>query len=312
MYNPQIKTRFLEVYNPGNTQKNFPSSMFAVLENHEETLGKDLGEMDRAEAKEVLNTSGFNEYGTVRNAINVLKHYTTWCKENRVFQMIPGGFLELTAAEIDITDAVRRSYFRDEQDFLSTIRLVREFDQGYPEPVLYCFAWLGLKIREALSLRDDDVNMDNRTICLAGEIIVDGFSDGIYNLLEQYIDCDSAERGHATGSRLVMKDYSVDFFMKKMLSPNSKDWGRVYNYNQMSTAMGRLNRKLKEAGYPGRLQYEDVWNSGCYNRLWRAEQSGVDVFATKNRAFVEQIIRQMKGYHNTLVMYRIFKKAFEL
>lgn len=312
MYNQEIKKRFLASYNPGNVKKNAPDSIFSVLESQEIKLGKDLGEMNAEEASEVLHASGFNEYSTMRGVVNTLKHYTEWCLETQAFPVIPRGFFDITAGEIDIAPAVALSLFRDERELLMTLRLVRTFDQGYPEPVICCLAWLGLRIRETLILREEDVDLEARTISINGEIVSSGFSDDIRRVFEQFIDCDSSEREHRLGFRPVIKDDSTPYFLKRMLPENSKYFGMPFTYSQLSAAMGKLNRKLREDGYPDRLQYDDIWNSGCYHRLWELECSGVNVTAPENEPLFLSVFRNSKGYYNALRMYKTYKEAFSL
>lgn len=312
MYNPEIKERFLQWYDPQNAKRNTPRVAFSIVERGEMQLGKDVAEMTRAEALDTLKQSGTSEYGTVRLAVNTLKKYVAWCQGNQVFPSIPGGFLELKAGDVDFSQSIAETLIRDESDFLSTLSSVREFDQGYPEPPVLALSWLGLRIKEVLSLKENDVDLTTRTITLVGKVLVQGFSDEIHALLEQYVSCKTAERDHRTGWRSVIKDYSTDLFLKRMLPRGNKDFGKPFGYSQMSTAIGNLNDRLKEDGLPGRLTYMNVWESGRYAKLWELEQSGIQVIAPGNRLLVEEVFRHSKSYYSAIRMYKAYKIAFNL
>lgn len=309
MYNADIKERFLQ-----SESKNlrYTQEGFRKAEPFETEHGKDLAEMTKEEAVTMMNSIGIIEDSSIRSTLTAFKNYVIWCEENHVFTTIGRGFAVLKPTDIDISESIKAGLFQNDFDFLTTLRTLRAFDEGYPEPPVLCLAWLGLKIKEILALQDGDVNMETRTISINGNAIACGFSDAIAQVLQEFIDCKVSERDHKTGWRQVIKDYSTDYFLKRMLPKGSRDFGKPIGYSQIAAALSRLNAKLIDAGKPPRLKFENVWNSGRYYQMWEAEQSGVDITAKENRLVVERIFRDAKGYYNAIRMYEAYKKAFGL
>ena len=309
MYNQEIKERFLS-----ESMKNIRFSLegFRKAEPIETKTGKDIAEMTREESLEVIREIGVSEYSSLRATITAFKNYVNWCQNNRVFKTIPGGFTELKPSDVGLSEELKYTLFKDEEDFLSALKSVREFDQGYPEPPVLCLVWSGLKAKEIIALKDNDVNMETQTVTVDGGIAVSGFSKAVAEVLQQYIDCKVAERDHYTGWRQVIKDYSTDFFLKRMLPRGNKDFGKPFGSSQISSAINKLNKKLEDDGNPARLKPDNVWNSGRYYAMWQAEQSGIDVTKPGNRQIVEDIFRHSKGYYSAIHMYKAYKEAFGL
>lgn len=311
MYNQEIKERFLEEYDNVAAKKRFLTGLFSNLESCEENAQKDIAEMNRDEVVDTIETLSA-EISTVQQILSILRKYVSWCKSNMVFPKVSDDLLELTAKDFDFADALEKSLFRNEFDFLTTLKSVREFNEGYPEPPALCLAWLGLKTKEILALTDDDVDMEKQTITVDNQVVVAGFPDAIAEVLQQYIGCKVSERDHRTGWRQVIKDYSTGMFLKKMLPRGNKEFGKPYGYSQITAAVSKLNARLVEDGKPGRLKFDNVWNSGRYYKLWETEQSGIDVTKPANRPIVEEILRSSKSYYNAIRMYKAYKKAFDL
>lgn len=309
MYNQEIKERFLA---SGLGSERHSALVFAKGEQTESKLAKDVAEMDKEETLSLMNACGFEGYFIVDSVLSALRRYVEYCEENKVFETIPRGVFDIHASDIDVFASIQTTLFCNDLDFLTTLQSVREFNEGYPEPPVLCLAWLGLKAKEITTLADSDVDMERRKITIGRQTVVTEFSDAIAEVLQQYIDCKTAERDHRTGWRQVIKDYSTGYFLKRMLPRGSKDFGKPYGVSQISTAISKLNNKLVDDGKPGRLKFDNVWNSGRYYKLWKTEQSGIDVTKPANRPIVEEILRSSKSYYNAIRMYKAYKKAFDL
>ena len=105
---------------------------------------------------------------------------------------------------------------------------------------------------------------------------------------------------------------SVDSFIKKMLTRGSKFFGRKISQVQVKGQLDMLVEKYEQLGFLRRHNFSNAWRSGRFYALYQAEQSGLGVFNFNNRPTVEQIFRHKKNYHDTIKMYRWYKKAFSL
>ena len=309
MYNQEIKERFLN-----ESFKNIMSSRdgFRKSEQLEIRTGKDIAEMTKEEAIETISAMDIREDSSLRSTLVSFKNYVKWCKDNSVFTNIPVGFIDIKPTDINLSEGIKDILFKNEFDFLSTLKSLREFDQGYPEPPTLCLIWLGLKAKEVIALKDSNINMKAQTVTINDEVVISGFSEAIAEVLQQYIDCKVAERDHRTGWRQVIKDYSTDYFLKRMLPRGHLEFGKPYGPSQISSSINRLNTKLEDNGEPARLKPDNVWNSGRYNTLWEIEKTGINITSPENRKIVEKVFRYSKSYYNAIRMYKAYKEAFNL
>ena len=312
MYNEEIKRRFLEEVAKNKTEKIHFSSLFNLSYDFEQSSGMDIAEMSRNSVISCLERLGFDEVATVRAYVTVGNRYVDWCEANGYFSNIQHGFKGLSVDDVDISDAISKSFFRDELDLVSSIQMVHDLNSGYTDAPVLALAWLGLTMKEILALRDSDVDLDNRCIHLLNGSVINGFSDTIHDVLYRYSVCRISSRDKGNVTQEVVKDMSVDSFIKKMLTRGSKFFGRKISQVQVKGQLDMLVEKYEQLGFPRRHNFSNAWRSGRFYALHQAEQSGLDVFDFNNRPAVEQIFRYKKNYHDTIKMYRWYKKAFSL
>jgi len=304
MFNPEIKERFLSEHMFLGKVK----PLFEYLDNAEGVLQKDVAEMTEQEVKSAINAMDIYELGTVDSFISAVRSYVEWCRDNSIFNNYCGGFLKLSTKDYDPSKSMAKMFFRDEEDFIRSMRKVREFDEGYPEVIGLVFVWLGLGYNEATMLKDTCVDLNARVIYdNDGNVLVSGFSDGIHSIFEQFVRCTDGNRGVYN----VVKDRSLDVFLKRMCSPSSPKMGTPILPRQLTNAVNRMNFQYEELGYPPRLSMLNVKRSGSLYRLWLAEQNGLDVNSKNNREEVERVYGGKK-YRSIIWQYKYYKKAFNL
>lgn len=312
MYNEEIKRRFLEEAIGKTDEKRRSLGVLNVLSSFESSKGMDVAEMSRPMVVSCLKAMQLDEVGTVRAYITAGNKYTDWCETNGYFLDTPHGFKGLSVDDVDISDAISKSFFRDELDLVSSIQMVHDLNSGYADAPVLALAWLGLTMKEILALRDSDVDLDDRCIHLLDGSVINGFSDTIHDMLYRYSACRISSRDKGNVTQEVIKDLSVDSFIKKMLTRGSKFFGQEYKEYQLRDQLTSLSDKFESMGFQRRHSHSNAWRSGRFYTLYRAEQSGLDVFDFNNRPAVEQIFRHKKNYHDTIKMYRWYKKAFSL
>lgn len=311
MYNEDIKRRFLEEYQHQKLDRRSEWIFSKLGDTYEKTHGKDLAEMSFNEAKAAIESTGIEENATIRTAISVVKSYTEWCEKNEIFPCIPGGFKKLSAKDIDLSESLKEVLFKDDIDLIESIKEVRTLDDGYSDVAILALSWIGLTREEISALRDNDVDLESRIVYgKSGEIIAMGFSDLICDVLQRYVKCRVSSRGNGLTEMEVIKDLSVNSFLKKMCPRGSKKFGTEYSNVQIASQVNKLAVKYEELGHPRRHTITNVWRSGCFHKLWEIEQTGVDVSARENRPVVEQVFRNKKNYYNALRMYGWYKQAF--
>lgn len=309
MYNEDIKRDFLDCTCSTQTKRGTVASVFSAIAPTEQSVSLDVAEMDKGLCLKALQNAGINEYGGIRSYISRLRTYVKWCKENNIFPSIPGGIFEVSPDDVDITDSLKGVLFKDEFDLLESIRLVRDFDSGYPEVAAFCLYWLGLTKDEAVSLKDTDVDLENKIIYGRNGTIAEGFSDAVCDILSRYRNCKWSTRANGSTIMRVRKDFSTDTFLKRMLTDGSKKFGKPVTKEQITAICYDMMADYSELGFPYRHSFSNVWRCGGFNRMHKLEQSGIDV---TNRPVVETVFRGKKSYYDTLRMYQYYKKVFNL
>lgn len=312
MYNEEIKRKFLEEFDPKQSRGGGPTAIMQKIGPYEESIGKDIAEMTMQEAQRAIISAKFREYSVLRLAISIFRKYSEWCMKNNVFSDMPDGVRSLKAKDFDLSDGMAENAFKDEEEFFNTLKTIYSFEDGIADVPYLALAWAGLKKKEIIELLDSEIDLDNRVVLNHdGTIMIPWFSDAVFDALTKYVNCKRATRGHHSGVKDVIKDMSVNTFLKKMLMPNSKDFGTHYKQSTIDTHIKDEQNKCSSQPrvFP---TFMNVWNSGRYYHLYSIEQSGVDVYAPENKELVESVFRSDKKYFETIKMYDNYKKAFNL
>lgn len=309
MYNENIKRRFLEEIK-SSAEKKHLVSVFNAFYPFEQKNTMDMAEMPKSVVINSLVDMQLDEVATVRNYITDGNKYIRWCRDNGCFVDARNGFTGLSVDDIDISGAIKQNFFKNEVELVNSIQSIHDLDSGYADAPILALIWVGLTMKEVRALRDSDVDLRNRVIRLPDGRAIKGFSDIIYDILYRYSICRVSSRDKGNITQEVVKDLSVDSFIKKMLSKNSKFFGKEYNEDQIRGQLDMLIGKCQQSGYTRRHTYTNVWRSGRFYELCQVEQSNVDILDFRNRPFVEEIFRNKKNYHDIKKMYHWYKKAF--
>lgn len=305
MYNSKVKESFIAGYSCCSNLRSI-AAHFESVEKSEEKIGKDIAEMSKSEAISTANSVPFFEMATAENFLSTMKSYAKWCASDGIFKMSSdGGIFSVTLSDIDPAIYIGKMFFKNESDFLDSLRSVRGFYDGYPDVVALAFAWLGLSYDEILGLKDSDVDTDLRKIHVNGEILE--YSDLINDVFTAFRSCNESIRGNYS----VIKDNSTDFFLKRMCSKGSKKFGTPIKKHQLADSISKVNTICCENGGKPVFTMINVLRSGAMSRILSAEKAGLAVFEKENCDQVERIARSGK-YRNLIWQYKHYKKAFNL
>lgn len=92
----------------------------------------------------------------------------------------------------------------------------------------------------------------------------------------------------------------------------SDKFGVPYTCEQIEAQFRQARTIAGESALTRKLSFKKARKSGVFNRLYRVECSGVDVFDTKNKPVVLRIIKGFMTYRDFLQDYKAFKEAFNL
>lgn len=310
MYNAEIKERFLSEIS--ETTANSCRSMYDNTCGFEESFGKDLSCMSKGEFLSMLNNMEFYELMTLDGFLTAQRRYAKWCVSQGFVSPEQSGILKISTDDVDPSGAMSKMFFRDEQDFLYSMRKVADFEDLQNGVIALCLGWLGLTAREAVALRDGGVDLVSRTISdPSGTVIVNGFSDNIARIFELYRATKTATRQNGATPYPVIKDLSHDGFIRRVCSPNSARMGDPVSERQIITYVRKINMKYIDLGYSPRFSMENAQRCGGLYRLLQLENDGVEVLNKKNAGIVEQVYGH-GVYRKIAWQYKFYKKAFNL
>lgn len=312
MYNSEVKERFFDEYSSRGPSTKYIRGRLEEISDYESLLSKDLAEMSRVEAVNAINSLEFFELGSAEAVLSSIKLYVKWCIDSAIFSNPAGGFLDVSLNDIDPSRAMSKMFFRDEGDFLYSLRKVREFDELQNDVIALIFAWLGVSISDALNICDDGVDFDSRKIYdRTGTVVVEWFSDEIAEVLLQYQRSGSAVRQNGTTTYGVIKDLSHDGFIKRVCPPGSEKLGTRIPPRQLVSAVNKLNQKYVALGFAPRFTMQNAQRCGVLHKLWLMEQSGFDVDDRKNAGVIDSLCGSTQ-YRKIKWQYKNYKKAFNL
>lgn len=306
MYNREIKERFLAEYEGGRKVSSRPN--FEAIGEYEMSRDMDLAEMQISDAIEALKCIHIKTYGTAFGVLSMVRNYIKWCSENSVFNGVNTDLLTLTVDDIDASDELKAMLFASEYDLISAMRSVRPFDDGYYDVIVVLFGWLGIPQKQVTSIKINDVDFMNNTVCFDGLNIP--FSEDIKNILHLYSKTKTGTRTKSDGERTVYRDDSYDTFVRKFSAP--KQLGKKLTHSQIEDAVYLLNKAYVEQGNSPKFTSGSVMCSGGLRRVYDLERNGVDVFSIKNKNQVTQAYRVKAKLYEILWLYKNYKKAFNL
>lgn len=205
--------------------------------------------------------------------------------------------------------AIKANIFKTEEDLIRSLSVISELYDGDMGIIACIFAWIG--VPEPLKIKDTDVFIEGRKITQDGIVIVDGFSDWVADFLTRYKRLDVSMSVNGRGTYPVYKDKSVDTFIKRFVVLSSPKMGKPIANYVYQNSINALREKDNELGHQDRITYTNILKSGSLNRLYKAEQNGLDVGARENRETVEKFF--YKGNYRAISwLYRHYKEAFNL
>lgn len=311
MYNEEIKLRFINEY--ANDQGLSPIiSRFESFCEYESAANKDISQMSVNEVSGIAKDQKIGTYSTALYFQSTVRAYVKWCHENGVFDYVNKDLFHFSTEDIDATDYLKSMWFRDEKDFLEKMRMVRPFDQGYYEVIIMVFAWIGVDQKLIFQITHNDIDFARRRISLRGGAECIQFSKDISEVLYVYENTESGIRPTRWGTVEVFREKLCDSFLTKFSPAKSLGEGVITNA-QVGHTVSIMNLAYQDLGFTGSpFKYTNVFTSGALNRVWKLEQTGVDVYSVKNHRLVEAAFGAKIQRNHFLWLYGYYKKIFNL
>lgn len=313
MYNAEIKDSFIMEMIATKSNRNTAFKIFGITEELERDFGKDIAEMDKAEAESVAGKLDMQSLGTIYTVRSIVNSYLKWCDRNRVFDHVTDWIMTAIDPNSDVFSKAGEIYIKDPASLCTEIKKVREIDNGYVEPPIFALAWIGVGKNSIFNMLDSQVDLANKKIYdVDGSVIASWYSPEISKILTEYADCKIAQRENRTAVFNVVKDQNCKQFLKKFATPKSDRFGESYTPTQLNSALNKIAEAYQELGNPNRLVFKNVWESGRLHALFLLEQAGFDVFSKENASKVTEVFKGTKTAGKALWSYRAYKRYFNL
>ena len=313
MYNQEIKERFLTqlAQNSPKSSVDTARQSFEKLSPYEEKREEDIAQMDQETAMDALLNVEAKSYSALRNVLVSARRYINWAIENHVFVDPAAGFLEITETDLEPPTKAATQYFKDEEDLLAVLHSVRDFHEGYPEIPYLLLSWLGIDKRDIVAMKEDQIDLDSRTIKDAsGNVVISGFSNAIKDALEAYVSCDRVFRDHGANPAWVIKDKSIDTFIKRFFTKDSNHYGEPPTTGQLDSRVNEAAKVYKKNGGKKKIAQGNVLRSGQFFRLAELEKAqGIDVTDPKHRDVFRAVVGDIKRISDVIKTYHGYRQA---
>lgn len=310
MYNQEIKERFLRKYDPHGQSGSY--AWFDAISVYEKTVDRDLAQMSLKEVIEALGRVNIGTYNTANSLKNFVRKYVLWCHETMAFDNVNLDTKSIKTADIDASRYLQNLWFSNEDDLLSKMKTVRDFDNGYYEVVVMIFAWIGIPQEKVLAIRKEDVDIQSRKITIpdTGEIFE--FSDKFAEVISEYANTNIATRKYRGDPPFVYKYDKTGLFVCRFCFPGEEEDAELTD-SKIVTAISKMNQAYEAlSDHEGVFTYTNAQKCGAMNRVWQLERSGVDVFKMSNKGQLKSAFRLNSERREILWLYKNYKQAFSL
>ena len=308
LYNEKIKEAYIATLPTGSQpriRRRFESTAVAECD-----AGRDIVEFTHEALVRWFAKSDWVAVDAVRGCIADFIRYNRWAHDtNQGFQFTDAVEKFNAQKDIEFTRGISISLLSSPDELVSKVSRVYPIDEGYEVLPALIFAWLGFTAGEAVQIQSEAVDcVQHRVFMPDGTLYPYPIPDCFWEPLAIYSKTKVSER--ATNSiRKVFAD-DLGFFLKKMVTQNSKQAGKPFTSDAISASVTRFSLLYEERfhEYIG-FTYQTIMQSGRYYRLYQAELSGVDLYAKENKDLVMELGKG-KMVKDVLTIYEAYRKAF--
>lgn len=308
LYNEQIKEQYLVTLPVGSQpriRRRFESTAVAECD-----AKKDIVEFGSEELKRWFAKFDWVAADAVRGCIADFIRYNRWAHDtNQGFQFTDAVEQFDVRKDIEFTKGISISLLSSPDELVSKVSRVYTIDEGYEVLPALIFAWLGFTAGEAVQVKSEAVDcVQHRVFMPDGTLYPYPIPECFWEPLVVYSKTRVAER-IASSIRKVYAD-DLGFFLKKMLTQNSKQAGKPFVAGSLFDSVTRFSLLYEERfrEHIG-FTYQTIMQSGRYYRLYQAELSGVDLYAKDNKDLVLELGKG-KMVKDVLTIYEAYRKAF--
>lgn len=308
LYNEKIKEAYIATLPIGSQPR--IRRRFESIVSAEQNVGKDIVEFNKEELRQWIGRFNWVSTDAVRSCIADLSRYNRWAHDtNQGFQFTDAIETIDARKDIEYTKGISTSLLSSPDELVSKVLRVYPMNEGYEVWPTLIFAWLGFTPSEVVQIKSEAVDYARHRVFMPdGMIYPYPIPDCFWEPLAAYAQTKDSER--VAGSiRKVFAD-DLGFFLKKMLTQNSKQAGKPFVAGAIFDSVTRFSLLYEERFHEHiGFTYQTIMQSGRYYRLYQAELSGVDLYAKDNKDLVLELGKG-KMVKDVLTIYEAYRKAF--
>jgi hypothetical protein len=297
MYNPEVKSRFMESISNKSEKDRFRYTFENIFESREVDTGRDLYEFDDEEIIDILNHYGSQSYSSSSAFARFLNTYFSWVKENGISNKPHKNFL---ASDIDLVGVMKGSFFGSLSDLSYSLRDYPASEGYYEQPVCYML-WEGIPMQEIATLKNEDVVIrDNEIVVMAKTKTFVISNPEIVKSISDFANTKIGHRKRGNNSKAFdARPVDFGYFIKSFVIDNFKGGTKPLVPRDIERRLSKSADSL-EVNQKALLS-EMVFKSGRFNALLKREKAGetIDKIAVShefNRTGTSKAHREFQEY----------------
>lgn len=263
-----------------------------------------LTEMSADQIGAMLDSRHSTSPGTIRRYILDLRSFFAWMRNLHMRSDNPAE--QLSYRSIDYAAGIKATYWPNYLMLLNTLNCIWTPDEGLPVYPATIFAWIGIPLKLAGSVKKHQVNLDRQVIEINGQKF--SLTDEMTDILRRYDSFKSARRDN----RMTMvRTYTSDTFLYRLEIQNRTASETSNNPVDAADVLATASRALTAHHIRSVLKYSDLAKSGWLHRMYLMECEGHQLPEVLD--YGRNGLNTPAAYPgDALLMYNAYKKAFNL
>lgn len=263
-----------------------------------------LTEMSADQIGAMLDSRHSTSPGTIRRYILDLRSFFAWMRNLNMRVDNPAE--AISYRDIDYAAGIKATYWPSYLMLLNTLNSIWTPDEGLPVYPVTIFAWIGIPLKLAGSVKKHQVNLDRQVIEIDGQKF--SLTDEMTDVLQRYDSFKSARRDN----RMTMvRTYTSDSFLYRLEIQNRTASETSKNPVDAAGVLSTASKVLSQHHLRSNIKYSDLVKSGWLHRMYLMECEGHEL--SEAIEYGKNGLNIPTAYPgDALLIYESYKKAFGL
>jgi len=275
LYNPERKEEYFKTLSNNTAKINIIRRFKQIGALMEKSINKDISDMNKAEMLGTIVELGLYDYSSIRQIIAFMRDYIDWCISNKLTDSIINAARTFKSFDVSIERNLSYACVKDDEYLKEKIYSVYEFGNCYKEPIIFFLIWMGIPIKDALLLKNSDVDVFKGVVYYDNQDIL--IPKAFLETFKNYQINNDGVRDNGRGETSV-SNISSPYFIKKLNKGNMVAVGGSVLYKSMLCSLSFFKKLYFSAtGRYTDINISSVTLSGEFYRLYQIEKSGIEI-----------------------------------